>query len=68
MQRFIRLLVTLSICSLDGPFIHAQTKVPPVQVAAPGDTGRRITDAGTARPAPPINDSAGTWPASARRA
>jgi dienelactone hydrolase len=46
MQRFIRLLVTLSICSLDGPLIHGQTKVPPVQVAAPGDTGRRITDAG----------------------
>ena len=29
-----------------GRCIHAQTKVPPVQVAAPGDTGRRITDAG----------------------
>ncbi len=46
MQRLIRLLVTLSICLLNLPFIGAQTRIPPVQVAAPGDTGRRITDDG----------------------
>ena len=46
MQRFTGLLITLSICLLGVPFIGAQIKVPPVQVAAPGDTGRRITDEG----------------------
>jgi dienelactone hydrolase len=46
MHRFASLLITLSICWLDVTFVAAQTRVPPVQVAAPGETGRRITDEG----------------------
>ena len=46
MQRCVRLFITVSICWLGVPFVAAQMKVPPVQVAAPGETGRRITDQG----------------------
>jgi len=46
MKRLAGLLMTLSMCWLDGPSIAAQTRVPPVQVAEPGETGRRITGEG----------------------
>jgi dienelactone hydrolase len=46
LHRLAGLLITLSICWLDVAFAAAQTRVPPVQVAEPGETGRRITDEG----------------------
>ena len=41
----LAVVFTISIGSL-VPLIAAQTRVPPVQLAAPGETGRRVTDEG----------------------
>ena len=46
MPRFAGLFIILALCSLDVPFTAAQQKVPPVQVAAPGETGRRVNEEG----------------------
>ena len=46
MPRFTGLLFIIWLSLLAVPYIAAQQKVPPVQMAAPGDPGRRITDEG----------------------
>jgi uncharacterized protein len=45
-HRLAGLFITLWICWVDVEFVAAQTRLPPVQVAAPGETGRRMTDEG----------------------
>lgn len=44
MQRFTGLLIIVWMSLLHVSYIAAQQRVPPVQIAAPADTGRRITD------------------------